>query len=71
MDYKDILIRALKTGGQAAITALIACVSNLGNITDGDTAKAALITAFIAVVSAFVSAAWNVIVQAVTHDKEK
>lgn len=70
MDWKDILVRALKTGGQAAIAAFIATVGGLAPIADLDALKAAAVTVGMAVLSAFVSAVWNAIIRAWTKPSD-
>lgn len=68
MNWKDILIRALKTGGQAAIATLIALLPTaFSGVSDFGTARAAVVTLLVAVLSAGVSAAWNIIMQAVSN----
>ena len=70
MDWKDIIVRALKTGGQAAIAALFANFAAFGSVTDWDSLKASALTIGMAVGSAFVSAVWNVILQAIQQKEE-
>ena len=57
MDYKDVLVRSLKTFAQAFFGALAVSVAG---VVDWNTGKAALIAA----ASAGIAAAWNAVLQA-------
>ena len=68
MNWKDIGIRAAKTAVQAAVTAIVANAALFSGITDWDSAKGVLLTVGMAAGSAAVSAAWNIISQALEDD---
>ena len=69
MNYKDILIRALKTFVQAFIPVVISAFA-AADLTEFDSIKTVGYSALISGVAAGISAVWNVIVQVLDKPKE-
>ena len=70
MNYKDILIRALKTFVQAFIPVVAAAFAT-ADITELDNLKAVAYSALISGGAAGISAVWNLIIQATELKAEK
>lgn len=70
MNYKDILIRALKTFVQAFIPVVAAAFAT-ADITEMDNLKAVAYSALISGGAAGISAVWNLIIQATELKAEK
>ncbi len=68
MDWKDIIIRALKTLAQTFISLLIASLAGV-NMFASDVGENFWIGVLLSAVAGAVSAAWNVILEAIKVNK--